>query len=45
MNGWLREMPELELALLRRSVVAIAAGCEALVVVLLLTEALLPEGR
>jgi hypothetical protein len=28
MKGWLREMPELELALLRRSVGAIAAGCE-----------------
>jgi hypothetical protein len=28
MNGWLRAMPELELALLRRSVGAIAAGCE-----------------
>jgi CRISPR/Cas system-associated protein Cas10 (large subunit of type III CRISPR-Cas system) len=28
MKGWLREMPELELALLRRSVGAMAAGNE-----------------
>jgi hypothetical protein len=28
MKSWLREMPELELALLRRSVGQIAAGCE-----------------
>jgi hypothetical protein len=28
MNEWLREMPDLELALLRRSVDAMAAGCE-----------------
>lgn len=28
MESWVREMPELELALLRRSVGAIAAGCE-----------------
>jgi hypothetical protein len=27
-ESWVREMPELELALLRRSVGAIAAGCE-----------------